>query len=83
MINAEGTPPVEVVVFEGWCVGFRASGDEGVERKWKAAREEFEKDRDGYKGQLGKQKLESVIFVDTALRDYDELTDQFGAFVHM
>lgn len=40
--NREGEPPVEVVIFEGWCVGFRALSDEDVERKWKAAVQEFE-----------------------------------------
>ncbi|KAF2674611.1 P-loop containing nucleoside triphosphate hydrolase protein [Microthyrium microscopicum] len=31
---------VDVVVFEGWCVGFRALSAEAVEEKWMAAKEE-------------------------------------------
>jgi D-glycerate 3-kinase len=82
-VNAEGQPPVEVVIFEGWCVGFRPLSDAQVEAKWKAAKERYEREGDGYKGQLGKQRLESVRFVNDSLRNYDALTDQFGAFVHM
>ena len=82
-INAEGTPPIEVVVFEGWCVGFRALSDGDVEEQWKAAKEEFESEGGAYRGQLGRQNLESVLYVNDCLRDYDILTDQFGAFVHM
>lgn len=82
-VNAEGSPPVEVVVFEGWCVGFRALSDEQVEQKWSAAKSEHEQQGDGYQGQLGKQHLKSALFVNSKLRDYDALTDRFGAFVHM
>lgn len=82
-VNVAGSPPVEVVVFEGWCVGFRALSDEEVERKWKAAKEEFERKGDSYQGQLGKQRLESALFVNAKLREYDALTDKFGAFAQM
>jgi D-glycerate 3-kinase len=82
-VNAEGEPTVEVVLFEGWCVGFRALGDEVVEEKWRSAKTEYEREGEGYRGQLGKQKLESVLFVNKKLREYDAFTDRFGAFVHM
>lgn len=83
VVNPQGSPPVEVVVFEGWCVGFRALSDAQVEEKWKAAKADFERQGNDYKGQLGKQKLSSAQFVNSSLRKYDALTDQFGAFVHM
>lgn len=82
-VNAKGNPPVEIVIFEGWCVGFRALSDTEVEKKWKLAKDDFQRDGDSYKGQLGKQTLESVSFVNDNLRQYDELTDLFGAFIHM
>lgn len=83
IVNAEGKAPVEVIVFEGWCVGFRALSDEQVEEKWKAAKEQYEREAKNYKGQLGKLKLEDALFVNDKLREYDVLTDRFGAFVHM
>jgi D-glycerate 3-kinase len=72
--NRQGEPPVEVVIFEGWCVGFRALSDDEVEGKWKAAVEEYESKGSAYSGQLGKLRLESVKFVNNALREYDEMT---------
>lgn len=82
-VNVEGSSPIEVVVFEGWCVGFRALSDKQVEEKWEVAKAAFEREGDAYKGQLGRQKLSSALFVNDSLRGYDALTDQFGAFVHM
>ncbi|KAK5138184.1 hypothetical protein LTR08_004879 [Meristemomyces frigidus] len=82
-VNADSKPPVEVVVFEGWCVGFRALSDVAVEQKWKAAKSDYESKGDGYLGQLGKLELEHVLFVNRKLREYDALTDRFGAFVHI
>lgn len=74
---------MEVIVFEGWCVGFRPLSDDDVSKKWKAAKEQYAQQGDAYQGQLGKQNLESVLFVNAKLREYDALTDHFGAFVHM
>ncbi|KAK0357417.1 hypothetical protein LTR94_000451 [Friedmanniomyces endolithicus] len=82
-VNAEGKPPVEVVVFEGWCVGFRPLDDKEVERKWRAAQAEYESKDAEYQGQLGKLQLLSVLFVNAKLREYDALTDRFGAFMHI
>lgn len=81
IVNQDGTPPIEVVIFEGWCVGFRALSDSEVESKWKAAKAEFETQGSSYRGQLGKLKLSDVLFVNQNLRHYDALTDKFGAFI--
>jgi len=75
VVNRSGEKPVEVVIFEGWCVGFRALKDGDAEAKWKAAKEEFGKEGEGYDGRLGKLKLESVRFVNERLREYDGLTE--------
>ncbi|KXT01633.1 hypothetical protein AC578_8029 [Pseudocercospora eumusae] len=83
IVNATGQKPVEVIVFEGWCVGFRALSDAQVESKWKAAKAEAEMGGGSYKGRLGKVKLEDVLFVNSKLREYDALTDRFGAFIHI
>ena len=83
IVNSKNDKAVEVIIFEGWCVGFRTISDAQVEEKWKTAKTEYERQGDHYQGQLGKQKLESALFINNALRDYDDLTDHFGAFVHM
>jgi len=63
---------IEVVLFEGWCVGFRPLSDEELERKWTAARGGEQRGEDG--GRLGKLKLEDVRTVNTALRQYNDFT---------
>lgn len=72
--NRDGEKPVEVVIFEGWCVGFRALSDGEVEAKWKAAVEEFKAEGENYEGRLGRLQLKSVLFVNEGLREYDEMT---------
>lgn len=65
---------VEVVIFEGWCVGFRSLSEEELRRKWEQAKAAAEGDS-AYKGQLGKLHFESVQFVNAALKEYDALTE--------
>ncbi|KAI6093444.1 P-loop containing nucleoside triphosphate hydrolase protein [Hypoxylon rubiginosum] len=33
-----GEPPIDVLIFEGWCVGFQALSEAELERKWDEAR---------------------------------------------
>ncbi|KAI9848869.1 MAG: hypothetical protein M1837_006385 [Sclerophora amabilis] len=68
-VNEPGEAPVEVVIFEGWCVGFRALEEEELTWRWEEART-----RQDETSQLAKCALENVRFVNEALRTYDELT---------
>ncbi|KAF2098845.1 P-loop containing nucleoside triphosphate hydrolase protein [Rhizodiscina lignyota] len=77
----EGQEKVQVVVLEGWCVGFRPVSDEALEEKWKRAVAEEKKG--SYDGQLGKLKFEDIKTVNDALKKYDEVTDMFDAFIHI
>lgn len=72
-VNRPGERPVEVVVFEGWCVGFRPLSNAELERKWADACEK-ETQNPGV-SQLGKHTLENVKFVNKAMRGYDSLTE--------
>lgn len=71
-LNGPGQTPVKVVIFEGWCVGFRSLPPAKVEEKWKAESRT-----------LHKHKLEHLLFVNEALRGYDAVTDLFDAFIHI
>ncbi|PSK33971.1 hypothetical protein B9Z65_8297 [Elsinoe australis] len=82
-VNANGSKPVEVVIFEGWCVGFRPLTDAELVQTWKAAKEEAQRLGTSYKGQLGHIKFEHVQFVNNALKQYDQLTDQLDALIHI
>lgn len=74
VVNRDGDKEkVKVVIFEGWCVGFRAWDDETLRRKWEAAVQR--KEKGGYNGRLGWVRFEDVKAVNDALRGYDVLTE--------
>lgn len=79
-------PTVEVVIFEGWCVGFRPLENQNLQEIWEraAAREKLLAQRnEPPSGRLGLQALPDVRFINDALAAYDELTDSFDAFVFL
>ncbi|KAG0132634.1 P-loop containing nucleoside triphosphate hydrolase protein [Tuber indicum] len=68
--------PYDLVIFEGWCVGFRPLPDDVVVEAWN-------EDRTSGKGTLGKHSLEHLLFVNTKLKDYDTITDSLNALIHI
>ncbi|KAF2431336.1 P-loop containing nucleoside triphosphate hydrolase protein [Tothia fuscella] len=80
-VNRPGSSPIDVVILEGWCVGFRALSDAELEAKWNEARNLVESG-DGV-GQLGRLKLSDVQFVNNALAGYESIWDKFDAFIHI
>jgi D-glycerate 3-kinase len=72
-----------VVIFEGWSVGFRPLGPAQLETLHAQAKTQFETTPDTYKGRLGHNTLSSVQDINEALHDYDALTNQFDAFIHI
>lgn len=72
-INGPDQPSVEVVIFEGWCVGFRSLDEGEVVRKWEDANSRT----------LRQHPLEHLLFVNEKLRAYDVITDTFDAFIHI
>ncbi|KAH6691672.1 D-glycerate 3-kinase [Plectosphaerella plurivora] len=72
-INQPGQPPVRVVIFEGWSVGFRALSDADVESRWRAPGTRT----------LAKHPLDHLLFVNDKLRGYDDLTNLLDVFVHI
>ena len=73
VVNQEGQDKVKVVIFEGWCVGFRALDDQTLRAKWEAAVRQ--KDNGDYDGRLGHVRFEDVKAVNDALKGYDVLTE--------
>lgn len=59
--------PYDIVIFEGWCVGFRPLSGEALEETWK-------KSKQTQNGTAGRHALEHLQFVNTKLKDYDLLT---------
>ncbi|KAI4232803.1 MAG: hypothetical protein L6R40_007295 [Gallowayella cf. fulva] len=81
-VNANSQQPVELVVLEGWCLGFRALDDAHVTACWTHAANRCAQGS-GYWGRLGHNRLEDVHFINRALRAYDVLTDQLDALIHL
>jgi D-glycerate 3-kinase len=75
-VNRLGHARVQVIIFEGWSVGFRALAPEEVERKQAASRAQKS-------ATLWKHRLEDLLFVNEKLREYDVMTNMFDAFIHI
>lgn len=81
LVNSDPSSPVRIVLFEGWCVGFRPLTAQELEQKHNDAVKRA--DGTDYAGRLGYVKLEHVQTINEALQDYDEFTSQFDALVHI
>jgi D-glycerate 3-kinase len=75
-VNRPGHPKVQVIIFEGWSVGFRALVPEAVERRQAASRTQSS-------ATLWKHRLEDLLFVNEKLKEYDVMTNMFDAFIHI
>lgn len=71
-VNAAGQPKLDVVVVEGWCVGFAALSPTEVSGKWNAPSRT-----------LQDHNLEHLDFVNGQLQFYSVLTELFDAFIHI
>ena len=80
-VNGIGQPAIKVVIFEGWCVGFRALSEQELKTKWESA--VGQREEGNYHGRLGFNRLEDVGFVNDALKGYDQLTDQLDVLIHL
>ncbi|KAI5288674.1 hypothetical protein KEM54_005018 [Ascosphaera aggregata] len=84
-LNNKGDPPLNVVILEGWCLGFRKRPDEEIIEDWKNAvrmvQESSRPDyhhRDGkhsYNGRLGHVQLDHILAINHVLDAYDVLTE--------
>ncbi|KAL8810251.1 MAG: hypothetical protein Q9223_005189 [Gallowayella weberi] len=81
-VNANEQQPVQLVILEGWCLGFRALDDAQLTACWTAAAKRCTQGTD-YRGRLGHNQLEDVHFINRALRKYNFLTDQLDALIHL
>jgi len=71
-VNAPGQPKVQVVIFEGWCVGFRSLAPIEVAAKY-----------NGPSRTLKRHELAHLQFVNSKLEEYDAITNLFDAFIHI
>ncbi|KAF9485999.1 P-loop containing nucleoside triphosphate hydrolase protein [Pholiota conissans] len=80
-IVIEQPPTVDVVIFEGWCVGFRSISQDDLLLRWNGIwREEREK-LSLTENQMG--RLEDIEAVNEKLNDYDQLWEFFDCFIQV
>jgi D-glycerate 3-kinase len=72
-VNGPSEPRGEVIIFEGWSVGFRALPDEEVHAK---------QVRPGTTT-LHKHRLEDLQFINEKLKEYEVINRCFDAFIHV
>ena len=65
--HVEAEPPVDVVVFEGWCLGFQPLSKDALQRRWSDAMESQTLER---AKTLSNHSLEDLIFVNENLAFY-------------
>ncbi|KAL8947369.1 MAG: hypothetical protein Q9222_006347 [Ikaeria aurantiellina] len=80
--NVDQQQPIELVILEGWCVGFRALSHARLSDLWKTAAQSSKRST-GYSGRLGYNRQEDVEFVNSALKGYDVVTDQLDGLIHL
>ena len=73
IVNDDLHRKIRVLIFEGWCVGFRPLGEDRVRVKWEKARAQMTDSK--YRGRLGYNRLEDVVLIDEALKQYNALTE--------
>ncbi|KAJ8124112.1 hypothetical protein ONZ43_g95 [Nemania bipapillata] len=71
-VNVPGQPKVQIVIFEGWCVGFRPLPPNEVVARY-----------DAPSRTLKRHELAHLQFVNEKLRTYDAITALFDAFIHV
>ncbi|KAI0428095.1 putative Uridine/cytidine kinase [Xylaria sp. FL1042] len=71
-VNAPGQPKVQVVIFEGWCVGYRSLPPAEVLRKYNAPSRT-----------LKSHDPRHLQFINEKLGAYDAITNVFDAFIHV
>lgn len=83
--------PLDVLLFEGWCVGFCPVSAEEVGQRWEAEieRKRVASSREGLEGKdsasfrLSDYRKEDILQVNEKLRAYLEWWEQFSVFVQV
>lgn len=82
-VNEDPQNPIRIVLFEGWCVGFRPLPQDTVTSLHERTVAEAQDSSSKYPGRLGHNSLQSVSTINTALQEYDEITSQFDGLIHI
>ena len=79
VVNEPEQKRIELVILEGWCIGFQALSDADLQQSWEDAVLQYA--RDGRKSPLAASQLSSIHFVNAALRSYENLLNQIDSII--
>ena len=71
-VNKEGERQIQIVIVEGWCIGFKPVSTQELESNWRKAVDQSKSET--YEGRLGLLKLENIQLINENLHKYDNLT---------
>ena len=71
-VNKRGESPIDLVIIEGWCIGFKPLLTHELERRWREA--VIRKESESYEGRLGYLKLGDIQLINDYLCKYEQLT---------
>lgn len=72
-VNLKGQRSTELVIMEGWCIGFKPLLGHELEERWREA--VIQKESESYDGRLGFLKLTDVQLINNNLCKYEQLTE--------
>ncbi|KAK5957173.1 hypothetical protein OHC33_001543 [Knufia fluminis] len=85
-VNSDPAHPIRIVLFEGWCVGFRPLPEftlQTIHANAVKAAYSKEKDTPAYRGRLAYNTPKSLNTINEALKEYDEITSQYDGLIHI
>lgn len=82
-VNVDPSKPIKLVLFEGWCVGFRAISPQRLQQKYDDAVAALHSPKQTYRGRLAYNTPKSLTLINDALMSYDALTQQLHTFVYL
>jgi D-glycerate 3-kinase len=83
IVNIDLANTIEVVLFEGWSIGFRAISPQSLLKKYNSAVAVLNSQPQIYHDQLAHNTLKSLTTINRTLRIYDTLTDHLDTFIHL
>ncbi|MCJ1307893.1 hypothetical protein MMC25_001541 [Agyrium rufum] len=82
-VNGAGQPKIKIIIFEGWCVGFRPLLPQQLQERWQNAVSQAKDAKLDYPGRLGHVQLDDVTVVNKALDSYAEAFRRFDTLIHL
>ncbi|KAF7921415.1 hypothetical protein EAE99_007723 [Botrytis elliptica] len=79
--SSQNQRPIQIILFEGWCVGFRSLPPTSISILHKNSLSLPSSPQNPTT--LRDHPLSSLLFINQKLKDYDILTDTFDIFIHI